>query len=86
VVGKVCAINEVECSPVSEHVIDKSAPIIEGPTLDTVVFDRDRIRVYPCIEFGIGREFDANGLLSALADQEIRYVPGIELYHGIRIF
>jgi hypothetical protein len=70
----------------SERVIDESAPIIERPTHDAVIFDRNRIRVYPHIEFGIGREFDANGLLSALADQEVRYVPGIELYHWIRVF
>lgn len=84
--GKVGAINEVKCSPMSEHIIDEPAPIIEGPPHDAVVFDRDRIGMDPCLEFRIGRAFDANGLLVSLADQQVRYVPGFELEQGIRIF
>lgn len=68
-----------------EHMIDEPASIIEGPTHDAVVFDRDRIRLDPRLEFGIGRVFDANRLLVSRADQQVRDVPGIELESGIRI-
>ncbi len=79
------AINECEPSSLREHVVDEPASIIEGPPHDAIVFDRNRIRLDPGLEFVIGRVFDANELLALLADQQVRYVPGIELESGIRI-
>jgi hypothetical protein len=63
------AINECESSSLCEYMIDKPASIIKRPPHNPVVFDRNRIRLDPRLEFGIVRVFDAHELLVMLADQ-----------------